>query len=119
MVESEYPWWQPYHPENILEAQYQTLLTTAGCKDLECLRNLSEAALAKASQSSYTKAYDASPPLYGWGDFFYGPSVDGHIIQELPSEAFQNDNFSSVPMITDREEFEGISCSFASSSACV
>jgi hypothetical protein len=34
--------------------------------------------------------------LYGYGDFYWGPSVDGYIIRGLPSKEFERGAFSSV-----------------------
>lgn len=70
---AEYPWWQPYHNDTILELQYRGLLLAANCTNLFCLRGLSSEALANATQQSYETAYNSTPPLYGYGDFYYGP----------------------------------------------
>jgi len=96
-LSTEYPWWQPFHADDILEAQYQQLLQAAGCLDLPCLRNTTENVLAAAAQETYSLGYRHSPrPLYGYGDFYWGPSVDGEIIRGLPSREFQRGSFSSV-----------------------
>ena len=48
---------------------------------------------------------------YGHGHFFYGPYVDGNIIRDLPSREFKAGHFSKVPMLVDREQYEGVSFS--------
>lgn len=44
---------------------------------------------------------------YGYGDYYFTPTVDGKIIQELPSKGFSEGKFSKVPVIADREAYEG------------
>ncbi|KAF2436882.1 alpha/beta-hydrolase [Tothia fuscella] len=108
---AEYPWWQPFHADAILEAQYEQLLQAAGCADLACLRNISEPALASAAQKTFELGYNRNAPLYGYGDYCYGPSVDGDIIRDLPSREFKRGAFSSVPLLINRDAFEGVSFS--------
>ena len=38
---------------------------------------------------------------------YYGPSVDGQIIRDLPSNEFKQGHFSKIPLIVDRDGFEG------------
>lgn len=85
--------------------QYAVLLNLTGCNNLECMRALPEAQLAAASQQSYLVAY--AKGYYGYGDFYYGPIVDGAVIPQLPSEAFEQGRFSKVPLLVDHEEYEG------------
>ncbi|RDW76162.1 hypothetical protein BP5796_06983 [Coleophoma crateriformis] len=106
---AEYPWWQPYHNDTVLDAQYQQLLTTSKCSDLLCLQNLPELDLANAIQRTFKLGYVAG--LYGFGDFYYGPSVDGTIIKELPSSAAASGRITKVPLLTNRNENEGINFS--------
>ncbi|KAJ9644670.1 Golgi apyrase [Coniosporium tulheliwenetii] len=101
----EYPWWQPYHNDTILESQYRDLLSASNCTSLRCLRQLPYNTLATAIQSTYILGYQAG--LYGHGDFYYGPSVDGSIILDLPSNEFERGHFSRIPLLTDRETYEG------------
>lgn len=101
----ERPWWQPYHSDATLETQYQQFLSAAKCHDLACLRGLSEDALAVASQATYGIGYAAKS--YGYGDYYFGPTVDGIIICDLPSNEFKQGHFTKVPLITDREGYEG------------
>lgn len=102
---TEYPWWQPYHNDTILESQYRDLLSASNCTSLRCLRQLPYNTLATAIQSTYILGYQAG--LYGHGDFYYGPSVDGSIILDLPSNEFERGHFSRIPLLTDRETYEG------------
>ena len=109
---AEYPWWQPYHNDTVLEFQYRELLQEAACKDLACLRQLDVTTLSSAIEKTYTDGYNGDSTvgngnLYGYGDYYYGPSVDGTIIQDLPSVEFASGHFSKVAFLTDREGYEG------------
>ena len=102
---SEYPWWQTYKNDTILDAQFRELLAASNCTELNCLRNLSESDLANATQATYQSAYDSGN--YAYGDFYYGPAVDGEIIRDLPSNEFKQGHFSKVALLTDHDGFEG------------
>ncbi|KAL7953545.1 Carboxylesterase family domain-containing protein [Trichoderma compactum] len=80
---AEFPWLQPYHDDVFLQKQYQAVLNDAKCGNLACLRNLSPSALETAITKSYYTAYDAG--LYACGDMFFGPSVDGNFVHDLPT----------------------------------
>ncbi|SMY21325.1 unnamed protein product [Zymoseptoria tritici ST99CH_1A5] len=97
----EYPWWQPYHNDTILERQYRSLLKYAKCDDLQCLRSLDSDRLEVASAKTY---FDGET---GYGDYYYGPSVDGSIIRDLPSNELKQGHFSKVPLLTDHARYEG------------
>lgn len=101
----EFPWWQPFHTDDILEAHHKLLLNETGCSDLPCLRSLDYTTLSNAIQSTYISGY--AEKQYGYGDFDYGPTVDGHIIRELPSLAFPAGRYSKVPMLVDHDALEG------------
>ena len=45
--------------------------------------------------------------LYGYGDFYYSPSVDGVVIRDLPTNELKHGHFSKVPLLTDRDGYEG------------
>lgn len=65
-----------YHNNTILEGQYRGLLATTNCTDLICLRSLDTETLKVAQQQTFVNAYYTVPDgLYGYGDFYYGPSV--------------------------------------------
>jgi carboxylesterase type B len=67
---SEYPWWQSYKNNTILEAQYRQMLTATNCDNLACLRGQSTQTLIDAMQASLISYGWES--YYGWGDFYYG-----------------------------------------------
>lgn len=102
----EFPWFQPYHNMSILDAQYNQLLEASGCTSLACLRGLSSIDLAIANQKTF--AYGFLQGLYAFGDFYYGPAVDGEIVQDLPSNEFKKGHFSKVAMLVDRDGYEGV-----------
>jgi carboxylesterase type B len=95
--------------EEQLGKQYQHLLKEASCEDLGCLRSTPDDVLRNATQETYKKAYAAEE--YGHGNFYYGPYVDGTLIQDLPSREFKNGNFAKIPVLVSRERWEGFSFS--------
>ncbi|THW34555.1 hypothetical protein D6D25_05286 [Aureobasidium pullulans] len=66
--------------------------------------SLSEEALTNAIDASYEIGY--AQGLYAYGYFYYGPAVDGRIIQDLPSQELEAGNLAKVPLITDHTTFE-------------
>lgn len=54
------------------------------------------------------------PGFYGYGDFYFGPSVDGEIVRDLPSNEFKQGHFTKVALLTDRDGYEGYVFSNAS-----
>ncbi|KAL6809526.1 Carboxylesterase family domain-containing protein [Trichoderma camerunense] len=102
----EFPWLQPYHDDTFLQKQYQNFLNDAKCGNVACLRSLSPSALETAINKSYYTGYDAG--LYSYGDMYYGPSVDGDFVRDLPSVEFNKGHFSRVPLMTNHDSFEGI-----------
>ncbi|THY94886.1 hypothetical protein D6C92_04665 [Aureobasidium pullulans] len=66
--------------------------------------SLSEEALTNAIDASYEIGY--AQGLYAYGYFYYGPAVDGRIIQDLPSQELEAGNLAKVPLITDHTSFE-------------
>ncbi|KAF2177529.1 alpha/beta-hydrolase [Zopfia rhizophila CBS 207.26] len=103
----ECPWWQQYLRKEQLEKQYRNLLNTTGCPDLSCLRQVEEDKLAIATQETFVRGYREED--YGYGNFYYGPCVDGEIISDLPSREFKKGNFVKVPVLVDRNGYEGTS----------
>ncbi|PKK42735.1 hypothetical protein CI102_13303 [Trichoderma harzianum] len=103
---AEFPWLQPYHDDTFLQKQYQNLLNDAKCGNVACLRSLSPSALETAITKSYYTGYDAG--LYSYGDMFYGPSVDGDFVHDLPSVEFNKGHFARVPLMTNHDSFEGM-----------
>ena len=106
---ADFPWWQQFLREDQLVRQYVHLLEAASCSTLSCLRKLDEQQLKQATQSTYLTAYDHRE--YGYGNFYYGPYVDGDLIQDLPSREFSRGHFTKVPVWTSREGYEGWSFS--------
>ncbi|KAK3704165.1 hypothetical protein LTR37_014005 [Vermiconidia calcicola] len=102
---AEYPWWQSYKNGTVLEAQYRQMLNATGCDGLECLRGQSTQNLIDASQSAFNAGWEGG--WYGWGDFYFGPSVDGEAIRDLPSNEFKKGNFVKVPLVVNRDAYEG------------
>ena len=98
---AEYPWWQSYKNGTILEAQYRQMLAATACDSLTCLRKQSTETLTGAMQATINTGY--AEGYYGWGDFYYGPAVDGEIIRDLPSNEFKQGHFTKVPLIVNRD----------------
>ena len=90
----------------MLDEQYNDLLVLSNCSNINCLRGLSEGDFAEVAFSAYGYAYERGQ--YGYSDFFYSPSVDGNIIRDLPSSELAAGHFSKVPVLVDREGYEGI-----------
>ena len=38
----------------------------------------------------------------------YGPVVDGKFVRNLPDQEFKTGNFYKIPLIVDREAYEGV-----------
>ena len=106
---ADFPWWQQYLTDDQLTAQYFNLLDSADCSTLACLQALPEDVLKEATQTTYISAYAAGS--YGYGNFYYGPYVDGEIILGLPSREFREGRFAKVPTWTTREGYEGFTFS--------
>jgi len=69
---------------------------------------LNETALKSATQQTYIDGYRTQPAgIYGFGDFYYGPSVDGDVIRDLPSNEWKQGHFTKVPLLLDRDGYEG------------
>ena len=102
---AEYPWWQPFLNASAQERQYSTALQLSNCSDLNCLRSLPSETLATLSQADQNATYPG--PGYGYGVYWYGPVVDGSFIRNLPDQEFKTGNFYKVPLLVDREAYEG------------
>ncbi|KAF3766456.1 alpha/beta-hydrolase [Cryphonectria parasitica EP155] len=50
----------------------------------------------------------------GYGTFWFGPVVDGDFLRDLPDIAFKKGEFYKVPLLVDREGYEGYIFSNAS-----
>jgi len=117
---AEYPWyshspsclmyrWQPYMNESSQEVQLFNVLNLANCTNLNCLRSLPAEQLQAIHQQSYATGYGQAGAAYGV--FYYGPVVDGSFIIELPHDAFKAGRFYDVPLIVDRDGYEGVAFS--------
>ncbi|KAL1610427.1 hypothetical protein SLS60_002094 [Paraconiothyrium brasiliense] len=106
---ADFPFWQQYLREEQLAKQYDNLLASADCSTLQCLQDLPEETLKEATQNTYVSAY--ADKAYGYGNFYYGPYVDGGLIRDLPSREFRAGHFSQVPTWTSREGYEGFTFS--------
>ena len=109
-VISEYPWWQNYHNSTVLQAQYRQMLDATSCSNLNCLRNQPTQTLIDAMQTTLNVSYaleGAGSGYYYWGDFYFGPSVDGNIIRDLPSNEFKQGHFTKVPLLVNHDQYEG------------
>ncbi|KAH8555976.1 Carboxylesterase [Umbelopsis sp. PMI_123] len=105
---AEYPWWQSFKPESIQEEQYQTVLKQANCTSIDCLRSLPTDKIEELSASTESQWVDSDITRYAYGDFYYGPVIDGDFIKELPSKAFASGRFTHVPILTNRDSDEGL-----------
>ena len=77
---SERPWIQEYHNNSVLEIQYREVLKATACDDLACLRSINTTQLNTGQQNALVNAYLERPQLYGFGDYWYGPTVDGEYV---------------------------------------
>lgn len=109
---AEYPWWQPLLNDSTQELQYRYALNASGCDDLNCLRGLSSLELLNAGSADLADSYPG--PGNGYGLFWFGPVVDGEFLQELPDVAFKTGNYYKVPLLVDRDGYEGVDFSNAS-----
>jgi carboxylesterase type B len=106
---ADFPWWQQYLREEQLAGQFGYLLSETNCSTLACLRGVSEDTLKTASQASYGRGY--ADGAYGYGSFYYGPYLDGDLMEDLPSKEFRAGRFTKVPTLVSREGLEGVSFS--------
>ncbi|ETS74080.1 hypothetical protein PFICI_13946 [Pestalotiopsis fici W106-1] len=105
----EYPWWTPMLDQAQLNKQYETFVQAANCTSSECLRKAPLSIIQLATNKSLETAYNQGD--YAYGTFYWGPTVDGHIIQEGPLQAFSQGHFQQVPVLIDRDGNEGFSFS--------
>jgi carboxylesterase type B len=108
LILAEYPRHLPFKTDTVLQAQFQNLLQTSACRNLDCLRALPADVLANTTQQADILGLDEG--RYGHGDYYYTPSIDGKIIQDLPSVAYNQGRFAKVPLLTDHTTYEGNSC---------
>lgn len=92
-----------------LNKQYETFIQAANCTSLECLRNAPLSSIQLATKKSFEIGYSQGD--YAYGLCYWGPAVDGHILQEGPLEAFSQGHFQHVPVLIDHDGNEGFSFS--------
>ncbi|KAF6835292.1 triacylglycerol lipase [Colletotrichum plurivorum] len=102
---SEYAWWTPMYSRTWVDKQYRRVLESSSCADVSCLRELPAATLNAAAWRAWKAALDAAETVYGL--FYYGPTIDGEAVLGSPAEQFRAGNFSKVPVLVDRDMFEG------------
>lgn len=88
-----------------LNKQYDTFLQAANCTSMSCLRQLPLSDIKLTTQRSYERSYNSGDLAYG--TYYWGPAVDGHILQERPLEAFSQGHFHKVPILVNRDGNEG------------
>lgn len=98
---AEYPWWQPFANASEQDSLYYTALRLSDCETLACLRALNGSDLATLGQAIQNASYPG--PGAGYGDWVFGPVVDGEFIRELPGVAFKRGRFYDVPLIVDHD----------------
>jgi carboxylesterase type B len=109
---ADFPFWQQYRRKEQLDTQFGYLLEASNCFDLARLQEVPEDILRNATQATYARGYAEGD--YGYGNFYFGPYVDGTFIRGLPSREFIAGNFAKVPTWISREGYEGVT--FSSSS---
>ncbi|KAK5108211.1 hypothetical protein LTR62_008667 [Meristemomyces frigidus] len=92
------------------------MIGAANRSNLTCMRSVSSETLIAAMQKSLDTGY--LNKVYGWGDFYYGPAVDGDIIRDLPSTEFKRGHFTKVPLIVNRDGYEGCNYSPKNETTC-
>lgn len=88
-----------------LNKQYETFLQAANCTSMSCLRQLPLPNIKLATQRSYERSYNSGD--FAYGTYYWGPAVDGHILQERPLEAFSQGRFHKMPILINRDGNEG------------
>lgn len=88
-----------------LNKQYETFVQTTNCTSLDCLRQLPLSTIKLATRQSYELSYNSGD--FAYGTYYWGPAVDGHILQERPLEAFSQGHFHKVPILINRDGNEG------------
>lgn len=74
--------------------------------NINCLRSFSSEVLNDTASYVYNTSY--AMPGYSFGTFYFGLVVDGKFVRDYPSREFMPRNFYKVPLITDRNAYEGI-----------
>jgi len=80
-------------------------LRLSKCQSVTCLRELPIDKLETLNQAVQNASYPG--PGVGYGVYNFGPVVDGKFLVELPGLAWQLGHFYDVPLIVDRDGYEG------------
>ncbi|KAL5318370.1 hypothetical protein ACEPPN_013430 [Leptodophora sp. 'Broadleaf-Isolate-01'] len=102
----EYPWWTPIYSRAWLNRQYNIFMEATNCTILSCLRSISTNAIQSATVQAYQTAYEAEK--FAYGTFYWGPAIDGRIIRDHPIKEFRDGHFTKVPIMVDRDGYEGL-----------
>ncbi|CAI0655494.1 unnamed protein product [Colletotrichum noveboracense] len=101
----EYAWWSPMYNRTWARKQYQRVLESSSCASLSCLHGLSAAALNNAAWRAWKTALNEAETVYGL--FYYGSTIDNDAVMDLPARQFKAGKFTKVPVLVDRDMFEG------------
>ncbi|KAI8649965.1 Carboxylic ester hydrolase [Fusarium sp. Ph1] len=101
----EFPWWTPMYGNDWVQDQYKRFLGAANCDSISCLRKLPIEAIQAATRTASESAY--ADKKYAFGTFYWGPTIDGRIIEANLQEEFRQGHFTKVPILVDRNFDEG------------
>ncbi|RYP71489.1 hypothetical protein DL771_004744 [Monosporascus sp. 5C6A] len=104
-VIAEYPWWTPLYNETWVNEQYSLFLESANCSTLPCLRALPLSEIKTTTRISYEKARLSKS--FAYGTYYWGPVIDGDVIQDHPLTEYRNGHFTKVPLMVNRNFWEG------------
>lgn len=107
--------WQPFLNRSSQEIQFRNTLRAAAqlgynCTDLNCLRTIPTSVLWVVNQRTQNISYPTAPQD-GVGNFYFGPVVDGKFVRDLPDQEFKRGDFYKVPLMLDRDAYEGVNYS--------
>ncbi|KAI1863342.1 uncharacterized protein JN550_009662 [Neoarthrinium moseri] len=104
--QADYAWMTPMFDDQWQNIQYSYFLKGADCCDVACLRGRTTNELLNAEAFAYFAGYGSRQ--FGYGDFYWGPVIDGHIIRGHPFSEFRKGHFTKVPTLVTRNGYEGI-----------
>ncbi|RMJ16970.1 hypothetical protein CDV36_003313 [Fusarium kuroshium] len=101
----EFPWWTPMYGDDWVQDQYERFLDATNCDSVSCLRKLPIETIQNATRTASETAY--ADKKYTFGTFYWGPTIDGRIIEANLQEEFRQGHFIKVPILVDRNFDEG------------
>ncbi|RSL91815.1 hypothetical protein CEP51_000065 [Fusarium floridanum] len=101
----EFPWWTPMYGNDWVQDQYERFLDATNCDSVSCLRKLPIETIQNATRAASETAY--ADKKYTFGTFYWGPTIDGRIIEANLQEEFRQGHFTKVPILVDRNFDEG------------